>query len=131
MNSIIIDNFISGVQLFNQGEILKGHDKWEKLWKVGDKKLRKWIKGWIQFSGCILNVLAGKPGGAIYLAKKTDENLKQDEISPCFIDVESAISDINILQRLLEDNVSSKEKIKAARQIRIKFKQEKNFKIPK
>ena len=60
MNSKILDTFISGVELFNKGETLAGHAKWESLWKVGDLEIRKWIKGWLQFSGSILNVFAKK-----------------------------------------------------------------------
>ena len=71
MNSKIIDTFISGVKLFNKGETLAGHAKWESLWKVGDLEIRKWIKGWLQFSGSILNVFAEKREGAIYLAGKS------------------------------------------------------------
>lgn len=127
MNSKIIDSFISGVELFNQGQTLAGHDKWEKLWKVGDEGLRDWIKGWIQYSGSVLNIFAGKKRGAIYLARKSIENLTNDEISLSVVDVKSALLHMKQLIVILEDDDTSQmERVETAKKIRIRLKKSGN-----
>jgi|GEM_PF-1190789 hypothetical protein len=122
MNSRIINTFISGVELLNNGEILAGHAKWEKLWKVGDIQIRKWIKGWIQFSGAILNVLADKHEGAIYLAGKSINNLSNDTISLAIVNVELAKDDMyNLIEVLKYNSFSSEDITELARSIKIKL----------
>ncbi len=122
MNSRILDTFIVGVELLNKGEILAGHAKWENLWKVGDKQIRKWIKGWIQFSGSILNVLAGKNEGAIYLAGKSINNLSNDSLSSAIVNVELAKDDMcNLIVVLKNDSFTLEDISESARRIKIKL----------
>ncbi len=122
MNSRIINTFISGVELLNNGEILAGHAKWEKLWKVGDIQIRKWIKGWIQFSGAILNVLADKHEGAIYLAGKSINNLSNDSLSSAIVNVELAKDDMcNLIVVLKNDSFTLEDISESARRIKIKL----------
>jgi hypothetical protein len=122
MNSKILDTFISGVELFNKGETLAGHAKWESLWKVGDLEIRKWIKGWLQFSGSILNVFAKKREGAIYLAGKSINNLSDEGISSSIVDVDLAITDMSNLREILKnDSYPLEDTNVIARVIKIKL----------
>lgn len=65
-----IDQFFSGLDLFNLGEFRDAHTTWEHLWKsIGNVSRRPPLKVFLQLTGAYTNCYAGKLDGARYLLK--------------------------------------------------------------
>ena len=91
--SIIL--FRKGIVLFNKGNIHEAHLTWEKIWKKGDNKERKNIKGFIQLSGAFLNYSSGKNQSGEYLLLKAKNNIQKAKCLPLNVVSQSVIDQID------------------------------------
>jgi len=92
-NDILNDFFILGIKDFNSTKFQRTHIVWEKIWKKGNMKDRKKIKGFIQLSGAIINHIRGKKESSDYLFTKSIGNISSNNFRR-ILDQDKLIDDI-------------------------------------
>jgi len=92
-NHILNDTFIKGINYFNSSKFQEAHIAWEKIWKKGNMKDRKNIKGFIQLSGAIINYIRGKKKSSDYLFTKSIGNISSNNFRR-ILDQDKLIDDI-------------------------------------
>ena len=92
-NHTLNETFIKGINYFNSSEFQEAHISWEKIWKKGNMKDRKNIKGFIQLSGAIINHIRGKKESSDYLFTKSIGNISSNNFRR-ILDQDKLIDDI-------------------------------------
>ena len=105
LKKINLSLFKEGKTLFNNGNIHEAHLTWEKIWKNGDNKERKNVKGFIQLSGALLNYSLGKNQSGEYLLLKAKNNIQKAKCLTLNVDSQSVIDQIDKYLTAIQQSV--------------------------
>jgi len=100
----ILKLFTTGCILFNKNKIDDAHAEWELIWKHGNLKQKKAIKGFIQLTCAFIQFDRKKIDSAKYLLKLSLKNIANQKYSFSKINSEKLISDLKFTISKLENN---------------------------